>query len=35
VFGHATEAVVKEFQKRAGLTVDGIVGPHTKQRLGM
>lgn len=29
VFGPATETAVKEFQEGAGLTVDGIVGPHT------
>src|SRR5690606_36663624 len=27
IFGSATVAVVKEFQRRAGLAVDGIVGP--------
>lgn len=34
-FGPATEAVVREFQRRAGLVVDGIVGPKTWQRLGL
>ncbi|TCO56917.1 peptidoglycan-binding protein [Actinocrispum wychmicini] len=33
-FGPATEQVVREFQRRAGLTVDGIVGPHTWARVG-
>lgn len=32
-FGHATEATVKEFQRRAGLTVDGVVGPKTRAKL--
>ncbi|MFI6551138.1 peptidoglycan-binding protein [Streptomyces prunicolor] len=29
IFGPLTEHAVKEFQKRAGLVVDGMVGPHT------
>jgi hypothetical protein len=33
-FGSSTEAVVREFQRRAGLTVDGVVGLKTWQRLG-
>lgn len=32
-FGPATEARVKYMQKRAGLAVDGIVGPNTWRRL--
>jgi peptidoglycan hydrolase-like protein with peptidoglycan-binding domain len=28
-FGPATEAVVREFQRRSGLLVDGIAGPRT------
>jgi peptidoglycan hydrolase-like protein with peptidoglycan-binding domain len=33
-YGAATERVVREFQRRAGLMVDGIVGPNTWTRLG-
>ena len=34
-FGPQTEAVVKEFQRRAGLIVDGIAGPATLTMLGL
>ncbi len=34
-FGPLTEAVVKEFQRRAGLVVDGIAGPATLGALGL
>lgn len=33
VFGPATEGVVKEFQRRAGLTQDGVVGSRTRSEL--
>ncbi|TVQ54997.1 MAG: hypothetical protein EA366_11320 [Spirulina sp. DLM2.Bin59] len=32
-FGPQTETAVRNFQRRAGLTVDGIVGPQTLSRL--
>lgn len=32
-FGPSTERVVREFQRRAGLVVDGIVGPATQAAL--
>lgn len=32
-FGRATEKVVKEFQRRAGLTADGAIGPKTRAAL--
>jgi hypothetical protein len=35
IYGAATTAVVREFQRRAGLTVDGIAGPQTLGRLGL
>lgn len=34
-YGHATVAVVKEFQRRAGLKVDGEAGPRTLAKLGL
>ncbi|NES70671.1 MAG: peptidoglycan-binding protein, partial [Okeania sp. SIO2D1] len=33
IFGVATEEAVKKFQKFNDLTVDGIVGPQTWERL--
>lgn len=32
-FGYATEKVIKEFQRRVDIEVDGIVGPNTKKQL--
>lgn len=34
IYGPKTEAVIKEFQRRAGLRVDGIVGASTWRKLG-
>ncbi|QXM06782.1 spore cortex-lytic enzyme [Crassaminicella indica] len=35
VFGGGTFTAVKEFQRKNGLTVDGVVGPRTAEKLGM
>ena len=34
IFGAKTEAAVKDYQRKNGLTVDGIAGPKTWSRLG-
>lgn len=31
IFGPATEAVIREAQRRAGIAVDGVVGPDTRR----
>jgi tetratricopeptide (TPR) repeat protein len=35
VYGHRTQLAVREFQRRNGLGVDGIVGPGTALKLGL
>jgi len=35
IFGNATDAAIKQFQKSKGLTDDGIVGARTLQALGL
>ncbi|MGW0522837.1 peptidoglycan-binding protein [Crossiella sp. NPDC003009] len=35
IFGTATETAVKELQRRAALPVDGVVGPRTREVLGL
>lgn len=35
IFGAQTESAVKRFQKKNGLTVDGIIGPATRAALGI
>ena len=34
-YGPATEAAVREFQRRSGITADGIAGPVTRSKLGV
>lgn len=35
IYGSKTKAAVKSFQRKNGLTVDGVVGPKTASALGM
>lgn len=35
IFGSGTESAVKAFQRKNGLTADGIVGPRTAEALGI
>lgn len=35
VYDAGTEIAVSEFQQKAGLSVDGIVGPATRKALGL
>lgn len=35
IFGRKTQAAVERFQKKAGLAVDGLIGPNTLGKLGL